>query len=81
MKTIINGQEIKDGKGQRYFRITPKDGIVNVYGMLPDGTYGSNATYTFDSATPLADLRFYLPMIPGDGWKFEITGNAIAEYH
>ena len=81
MKQIIDGQIIEGMNGEHYFRMTPGSGTIYIYGKLPDGSFDTTPTYSYDQNTDKKLLRFYLPMIPGEGWKFEITGNAVAEYH
>ncbi|WP_296053189.1 hypothetical protein [uncultured Alteromonas sp.] len=81
MKTIQHNQVIEDISGKKYVRINPGTGTVTIFGKNHDGSFGPTAFKTFDQNTPGNQLRFYLPTVVGEGWKFEITGNAVAEYH
>lgn len=81
MKRVEHNQIVEGESGKRYFRVAPGTGTATVYGKNYDGSFGPAAFKSFDSGTPADELRFYLPMIPGEGWKWEITGNAIVEYH
>lgn len=80
MKTINSGDEVGNDGGSKLVNTEPGTGSISVYKSLPGGGYPQSAFTVIDPSTPANKRAFYIPTPRGISWKFELTGNATAEY-
>ena len=80
MITLSSNDEIGNDGGSKLVNTEPGTGTISIYKSSPGGGYPQAAFKVIDSSTPADERAFYIPTPRGMSWKFELTGNAVAEY-
>lgn len=80
MITINSGDYIGNDGGSKLVNTEPGTGSISIYKSSPGGGYSQTPFIVIDSSTSQDKRTFYIPTPRGLSWKFELSGNATAEY-
>lgn len=80
MIPIFNNDEVGGDGGDKLFNLNPGTGSINIFRSQPGGGFSTSPFRTINSTTPEDELAFYLPTPANMKWKFNLTGDATAEY-